>query len=636
MKAPEFDSRIVKIEGPARSGKTEAMLLAIARLIEQGSDPSSIAYIANTAFACQAARERLAKMLPEDLAHKAAEVEMGRAADFCIRVLKTPEAHAFNGRVARVLSADERNFFLEDMKTMGQPVRRLKKMLDFFFAKWSNLEPESEWIEPGEELNSRKLMARLLKSEHAMLPEEVAPLAYTFLRSDAGSGERKAFAEVFVDDFQNLTRAEQDCACLLAANRLIVAGNIEQASGKANANALGFSLFEAARQGVQVIKLNTTYGNAEAQSFVASVLKQEFAHQDTTEHLGKGILELVKWNTPEEELAGIAELVRHDIQEGLTERDICLMAPNKLWARTAAKELAKRGVKSTQAAFMTRLGGDPREASRCRALIAYIKLSLLADPGDVVAWRAWCGIGNYLTNSDAWLGLVEFSEKNEIELIEGLVKAAEMLDCGQEPFLRAAEIVKRHEEGLAFIEKAKGRKGFALLRAIGASELGEFETLQELMQGDENPRELHALALEALNAPQFNEDPHLVRIMGYGDVSGLEFKSIYALGAIDGFIPGRDAFETVSTDENRSNSLCRWRKLFCDALSKSTDSLLISTFSKADLETAERTKMLVRRVRADGGKRVALLSPSSFIAEAQAACPGAIGGQTKLSQIGKA
>ena len=631
--AAQFTGKLVKVEGPARSGKTEQLLAHIASLIEGGTQPGAIALACNTAFAAQAARERLAAMLGEGGETLARQVAMGRAADFCEAALATLEAVAFTGRAPRVLTPDERNFFLEDMKTMGQPVRRLRKMLGFFFAKWANLDPEDEWLESGEESKARALMGRLLTSENAMLPEEVAPLAYAFLRSPEGAAQRKRFDVVLIDDFQNLSRAEQDCMCLFAKNQVVVAGNAAQNTAGSMSNPEGFANFEAARANVQVVALDTTHGIAEAGAFVEAVLAQGAV---AAQHVGAGSLELVKWNTPEDELAGIAELVVHDVKGGIEEKDICIVAPNKLWATTLAKELAKRGVKSTSAAFQTRLGGDPREASRCRALVAWTKLCLLANPSDVVAWRCWCGIGNYLTNSDAWSGLMEFAANNGLELLEAMDAAATLVEKGEEPFLRASAIAKARAAGLEFIEHAQGRRGFALLKAIGASGLAAFETCEELAEGDEDAPALLAIARESLCAPVFGDDPHLVRIMGYGDMAGLSFERMYATGAVDGYIPSAASFETVSTEQVRMRELERCRRTFCDAVSKAQGQLVVSYFSKADLELAERTHMLVRRVRAGQDGRIALVTPSTFIGDARSACPGACGGQAKLAEIGVA
>ena len=107
-------------------------------------------------------------------------------------------------------------------------------------------------------------------------------------------------------------------------------------------------------------------------------------------------------------------------------------------------------------------------------------------------------------------------------------------------------------------------------------------------------------------------------------------------GAIDGFVPTREVFDVVSTQEKRDAARASWRRQFCNAAAKANEQLTITYFSKAELELAERTKMHVTRVRADDGRRMALVRPSCFLSEAGAACPGANGGQAKLASLGLA
>ena len=61
---------------------------------------------------------------------------------------------------------------------------------------------------------------------------------------------------------------------------------------------------------------------------------------------------------------------------------------------------------------------------------------------------------------------------------------------------------------------------------------------------------------------------------------------------------------------------------------------MFSTFSRAPLELAERTKMQVARVRMEDSERIATLRPTCFIAEAGAAAPITLGGQTLLADLG--
>ena len=61
---------------------------------------------------------------------------------------------------------------------------------------------------------------------------------------------------------------------------------------------------------------------------------------------------------------------------------------------------------------------------------------------------------------------------------------------------------------------------------------------------------------------------------------------------------------------------------------------MLSHFSKAELELAERTKMQVVRVKSENGKRMAIVRPSCFLSEAGDAAPTTMGGQALLAEYG--
>ncbi len=117
-----FDGRCAKVCGPARSGKTEALVQRCVTLLGANVAPESIFVEVSTAFAAQAFRRRLRAALGS--ARAAAEaVVVETALDACVRVLDTPEARTATGRIPRLLTPAEYNFFLEDMKTLGTPIR---------------------------------------------------------------------------------------------------------------------------------------------------------------------------------------------------------------------------------------------------------------------------------------------------------------------------------------------------------------------------------------------------------------------------------------------------------------------------------------------------------------------------------
>ena len=140
-----FDGRLAKVEGAERSGKTQALVARCAHLIQNGEAPASILVAVTNAFAAQAFRKRLRRALPANLIGAALSVRVCTALDAAVSVLDQPAAREATGRVPRILNSAEYNFFLEDLKTIGEHPRKLRSMLGFLDRKMAGYEPREEW-----------------------------------------------------------------------------------------------------------------------------------------------------------------------------------------------------------------------------------------------------------------------------------------------------------------------------------------------------------------------------------------------------------------------------------------------------------------------------------------------------------
>lgn len=301
-----FDGRTAKIVGPARSGKTEALLRRAAAAVAAGCAPEDILIETSTAEAARVARRRLVDALAaagvQDVEDIAGRITVACAQQVCLAVLETPEARAATGRTPRVLAPFEYNFFLEDMKTLGTPARRLRSELGHIKKQWCALAPEDDWA-VGEEKDVLELAHRLLGATNAMLEDEVAYLCGRYLQSDAGAGARQRFALVLADDFQNLSAAQQTCLCLLARDQLIVAGNPDETVRVATSFPApeGFATFDTLRRNVTVFALDTAFGNPNVTAFCDAVVRagnEEALAADQREGTIRDIA-TVKWNTPD-------------------------------------------------------------------------------------------------------------------------------------------------------------------------------------------------------------------------------------------------------------------------------------------------------------------------------------------------
>lgn len=639
-----FDGRIAKISGPVRSGKTEALIRRAAACIAEGCAPGDILIETSTAEAARLARRRLAAALHAvgvaDADTAAEAVVIATAQQICLAVLETPEARAATGRNPRVLAPFEYNFFLEDMKTLGTPIRRLRSVLNHFKAQWCALAPEDEWVTPGEERETLDHARRLLTATGAMLADEVAYLCGTYLQSDAGAAARQQFAHVLADDFQNLSLAQQTCLCLLARDQVIVAGNSDETVACATDFPApeGFDTFDTLRRGVTTFTLETAFGNPNITDFcdrVAATGNQDALTAATREGVIRDIA-TVKWNTPDDEFNGVTRYLFATNAENpeALQSDICLVAPTKQWAHAFSQMLAKRGFATSVLGF-ERLAGDPRDLNRAKALVAYTSLNLLADPEDLFAWRAWLGFGNYLTYSDGWNFLLNWCDEHEKGIFDALEAASAARSAGDaEPFPRGERLAERYDAGRKLIAVHSARRGHALLAAVGAEGLRDFAALSVRIVGDEDAATLYALVRETQFNPVHEDDPRAVRVSSYEQMCGCGYRAVYAVGCVDGYVPARDAFEVVSTDADRAQVLEDSRRTFVAGVSKASDTLMFSTFSKAPLELAERTKMQVSRVRMEAGERVATLRPTCFLEQAGGAAPITLGGQALLADMG--
>lgn len=342
----------------------------------------------------------------------------------------------------------------------------------------------------------------------------------------------------------------------------------------------------------------------------------------------------VKWEYPEKELDALTKYLRMEIDatSNAHESRTTVLVPNARWAHLLRKVLTQRGFTVSLIGAGEQIGGDPRETERCKAQTAYAKLCLLADPADTTAWRSWLGFGNFLLNSDLWAKLEECASQSGRSMLDELAHVAAQ---AQEPFPKAHVFAERYKQAQTFIKKDRARRGFALMRTVGADKLPEFANVMAQLAGDESAAQIVEMMRKGFFAPQFPDNEHIVRIMYTQNMVGLSADNIYVFGCVDGFFPSRDAFEVVSTPEARTKVLNDERRAFYTAISKAQQKLVVSFFSKSSLELAEKSKMQVVRVKADKEhERIALVRMSQFLTETGDAYPGTTSGQQLLAEYG--
>lgn len=586
--APEALARpVVKLTGGPRTGKSAALIQCVIALLDEGVPGERILLAAPTALACDELAGRLARALGPARAAEAATVAIRRPVDVCAAVVEEARAAGATDRFGRVLTPEEYRFLVEDLKTLGQKNQRLSAMLSFFFAQWSNLEPEGDWVIAGEESSVIALMRSLLAHYRAGLRDEVPYLAATLLREGATSAP---YDYVLCDDFQNLSHAEQDALSRCCTAQLVVAGDETRAVKGASLypHPEGFAAFERVRTGVAVVDL----GPGEP---------------------ARGTL--LQWARPEQELGRLPELVSALASQGdgSASVPVIVAVPTRFWGRQAARALRRAGIPVDTAGLSGGLPGDPRTAGQEGELTAYAALLLAADGNDPLAWRLWGGLGHALTHSDLWRAVRQRAQADGTDLVAALaVLAEEAQHDPRDPIAR--DLITLWKSGQAHLARVRGLRGSALVDALGIAEGGALARAIGPIAEDDDARALRDRVRAFLTSPRRTAGVGAVPVVLYEAMAGLGAETAVLPGLVNGLIPARDVFDIVK-DPARRDALRAEEAVRLRCALAAAPRWVGSTFAKSDIEVAERGRFKVERIASEGGERTALLSQSDLLAD---------------------
>ena len=619
--------KATRIVGGVGCGKTQELIERVCSLLSNGEKAESVLALCATPQACESFTLRLGT------AAKAAGVNADGVTvttprALALEVLSDAEAVRWSGREPRLLTAYEELFLLEDMKTCGLRPKRLREMLKFFYRSWTELaDDDPSWLLAGEESNVHKLLKGNLAFTRSIAEPEAGNLAVNYLRGHAGARGAHSFAHVLVDDYQRISRASQLLADLVAAETLTIAGDRAACVQVYDSYpyAAGLDEFMDAHEGAEDIELSACHACA-AGAAAASKLLADPAMQSIAFHVAEGVAAgqttILEAKLPEDEFGAVARFVADAVAGGMSPADVTVATPNGVWSRNIVKALLAAKVPAQALADRQPVRGDIRDNDRCVPARVLTALDLVADPDNALAWRCWCGYGDWLANSSAMANLRKHAGEQGQGLVESLrdvqdgAPAANADDADR--IVGAKRVAEAREAGLALIDSAAGLEGTALL-----DKLAELVTGQE---GTTAPGIVSALCLgeqdnsAAAMAERFRSrllapriDSAAVQVVPYDQVAGLSPKVLIISGFVNGFIPCREYFDSAEMplDKQEKEHAKDARRVYAMA-GKASEQLVISRFTTASLETAGVMKLHIGRIRLQDGKRMCVIEPSDF------------------------
>ena len=619
--------KATRIVGGVGCGKTQELIERVCSLLSNGEKAESVLALCATPQACESFTLRLST------AAKAAGVNADGVTvttprALALEVLSDAEAVRWSGREPRLLTAYEELFLLEDMKVSGLRPKRLREMLKFFYRSWTELaDDDPSWLLAGEESNVHKLLKGNLAFTRSIAEPEAGNLAVNYLRGHAGARGAHSFAHVLVDDYQRISRASQLLADLVAAETLTIAGDRAACVQVYDSYpyAAGLDEFMDAHEGAKDIELSACHACAAGAAGAAKLLADP-AMQSIAFHVAEGVAAgqttMLEAKLPEDEFGAVARFVADAVAGGMSPADVTVATPNGVWSRNIVKALLAAKVPAQALTDRQPVRGDIRDNDRCVPARVLTALDLVADPENALAWRCWCGYGDWLANSSAMANLRKHAGEQGQGLVESLrdvqdgAPAANAGDADR--IVGAKRVAEAREAGLALIDSAAGLEGTALL-----DKLAELVTGQE---GTTAPGIVSALCLgeqdnsAAAMAERFRSrllapriDSAAVQVVPYDQVAGLSPKVLVISGFVNGFIPCREYFDSAEMplDKQEKEHAKDARRVYAMA-GKASEQLVISRFTTASLETAGVMKLHIGRIRLQDGKRMCVIEPSDF------------------------
>ena len=273
--------------------------------------------------------------------------------------------------------------------------------------------------------------------------------------------------------------------------------------------------------------------------------------------------------------------------------------------------------------------GDYRDLDRCAPARLLTALALVADPTDALAWRAWCGFGDYLANSAAFADMRAEGETQGKGLVAMLEEVAVAAPEEGFPSTGIGRILDAYRAGRALVERLQGLEGNELIDALAdALDLSAVERERTVqlasaltapepgVNAPSDARAMIARARQRMNAPVFETTEGHVLIGDSAHLTGLTPATLVLCGFVNGFFPTRDYFDaTVTTpDKQKLVRATDTRRLYA-AAGKATQRLAASWFTSIGLVEAETLKLEVGRVKLRRGERIAVTAPSIYLAD---------------------
>jgi superfamily I DNA/RNA helicase len=556
------------------------------------------------------------------------EVWAGTIHGYCFSLLSNGDVFDITGRSPRPLLDFEERFLLEDLSGVNdEGVNSLRKRIIAFSAAWARLQSESPgWPRDRQDREFLKALKPWLVFHKTMLIGELVTETLSYLRNNPTTPHYPNFRHVLIDEYQDLNKAEQVLLDLISRRSSItVIGDEDQSiySFK-HAHPEGISHFDESHLGTTDESLSEC---RRCPHLVVAMANELISHNSTRTNRAltarpsniQGEVHVVQWPDLMMEAEGISRFIKHRIDSGrVAAGKILVLAPRRQFGYATRDALMGVGVAAHSFFHEQVLEGNPKKDGSYSAQEAFTLLTLLAKPSDRVALRCWCGFGSSILHARAWARIRKACEETGQDpqsLLDDLSNVRIKMPY-VEPLVaryRTLVVAREHFENLV---------GQELVDNIFPESEEWAGPIRELASGigpEQGVTDLLELLQRNITQPELPTDVDYVRIMSLHKSKGLTAEMVIVTGLIEGLIPTLDLELPMTELESQ---LEEQRRLFYVALTRTTDTLVLSSISTMEGAVAHRIGVSTMTF----GTTIETIA-SQFLSELGPACPQAALGE---------
>lgn len=589
---PMQKKAVDKTEGPvlilagAGSGKTGALTVRVANLIEKGVKPWNIMAITFTNKAAKEMRERVNGLVGAG----AEDIWVSTFHSSCVRILRRDADKLGYDRNFSIYDTKDSEKLMKDVFTrlnigLQDKAFPLKSVLaEISRQKEELVSPTQYSQEAGQDFRRARIAScyreyqKRLKQSNAMDFDDLIYLTVLLLQTepDVLDYYQERFKYIMVDEYQDTNTSQYMLVKMLAKKykNLCVVGDDDQSIyGWRGANIRNILDFEKDFPGAEVIKLEQNYRSTKTILEAANaVIKNNNERKDKqlwTENDRGSIIHLHRAENEYEEGRFIAEKIDVLIGRGREYKEFAVLYRTNAQSRAIEEQFIKK-------AIPYRLCGGTRFYDRREIMDILAYLKLIANPADDIAFKRVINVPKRGIGDTSVERVAEFAAENGISIYQSLTQINEIDKLGTrgkkfEEFYNRMENLKCEKAVLPLpklIEAVAIRTGYFESLELEGTEEAETrkENIEEFIsKAADYAKRVENAELEGFleevslvaDIDEYSENENAVVLMTLHSAKGLEFPYVFMTGMEEGMFPSyRSITSGDEKDVQEERRLC--------------------------------------------------------------------------------